>query len=182
MTDSSDGDAHPKSQATRHFSYHRQLSPLLWALVAIGVIEMGAVHLLLWHWNRALSLVVMSLSGLVLIWLVLLLLSFRRRPVEAGSEGVRVRTGFLIEAIVPWTEIAYVQSGYTPADYMPGSLLKASLLSFPNAVILLRRDIPLPGPFGRMRSVHAVALAVDEPAAFLAAMNLHLKGGERAAA
>ena len=182
MTDSSEGDGQPKSSAVESFAYHRQLSPLLWALLALGVIEMGAVHLLLWHWSHAVSLVLLSLSGLALVWLVLLLLSMRRRPVEIGPDGLRVRTGFLIDARVPWSEIAYVQSGYAPADYMPGSLLKASLVSFPNAVVLLRRDISLPGPFGRTRSVHAVALAVDEPGRFLAAMNQRLKAGDRAAA
>jgi hypothetical protein len=136
----------------------------------------------LWHWSRPVSLVLLALSGMALICLVLLLLSFRGRPVEIGADGVRVRVGFLIDARVPWSEIAFVQSGYAPADYMPGSLLKASLITYPNAVILLRRDIVLPGPFGRRRSVHAIALAVDEPSRFLAALNLHLKGEGRAAA
>jgi hypothetical protein len=49
-------------------------------------------------------------------------------------------------------------------------------------VILLRRDIPLAGPFGRRRIVHAVAVAVDEPARFIAALNRLAKDREQAAA
>lgn len=182
MTDSSGEDAPPKPEGRERFAYGRQLSPLLWAFVAITLIEMSAVHPLLWHWSRSVSLTLLALNLTVLVSLFALLFSFRSRPVEVDARSLRVRAGFLIDTHVPLSEIAYVQGGDAPADYMPGSLLKTSLLTHPNAMILLRRDIVLPGPFGRPRSVHAVALAIDEPARFLAAINQHLKGGERAAA
>jgi hypothetical protein len=160
------------------FPYHRQLSPMLWVLVAIGLGEMGVVHLFLWHWSRPLALGLGTLSAAALVFLVALILSFRRRPIEIGPASLRIRAGLLVETEVPLAEIAFAQNGYAPADYMPGSLLKASLLAHPNALVLLRRDIDLAGPFGRTRRVHAVALAVDEPARFLTALNTRLKGGE----
>lgn len=175
MTDSLGGAVHPEPVEAELFAYGRQVAPLLWAFVALAAIEMAVVHLLLWHWSRALALVLGGLSAATLVWLVALLLSFRRRPVEIGPRSLRVRTGFLIDAEVRLADIAFVQSGYASADYMPGGLLKASLLAYPNAVVLLRRDVSLPGPFGRKRNVHAVALAVDEPARFLARLERRVK-------
>jgi hypothetical protein len=182
MIDSTGGDVHPKFEGAERFAYHRRLSALLWALVAIGIVEAGVVHLLLFHFSRVLALVLLALTAFALVWLVALLLSFRGRPVELSAARLRVRTGFLLDADIPLDEIAFGQNGFAPADYMPGSLLKASLLAYPNAVVLLRRDIPLPGPFGRRKVVHAVALAVDEPARFLAALKRRLEEAQRRAA
>jgi hypothetical protein len=151
------------------------MAPMLWALAAILLAEMGLVDLLLSHWIGPLALVLGLISGASLVLLIALILSFHRRPVALGPESLRVRTGFLVDTDVPFGEIAFAQSGYTPADYMPGSLLRASLLTHPNVVVLLRRDIDLPGPFGRTRNVHALALALDEPARFLLALNTAVK-------
>jgi hypothetical protein len=174
MAESVGEDPRGESAGTQLFPYGRRLAPMLWALVALAAIEIGVVHLLLWHWSRALALTLGGVSAAALIWIVALILSFRARPVEVGPRGVRVRTGFVIDSDIAYGEIAFVQSGYASADYMPGSLLKASLLAYPNAVLLLRRDIDLAGAFGRKRRVHAVALAVDEPSRFLAAVERRL--------
>jgi hypothetical protein len=136
---------------------------------------MALVHLLLSRWSGAAALVLGILSGATLVSVVTLILSFRSRPMVLGPDGLRVRAGFLIDAHVPLDEIAFAQSGFAPADYMPGALLKASLLNAPNVVVLLRRDIDLAGPFGKTRRVHAVALALDEPARFLAAIAAQVK-------
>jgi hypothetical protein len=182
MTDGTGVDAHPTPEGAQRFAYHRQLSPLLWALLAIATVEAGVVHLLLFHWLPAVALAILALSVLAMLWLVALLISFRKHPVELGENGLRVRTGFLVDTHVPLDEIAFAQSGFAPADYAQGSLLKASLLAYPNAVVLLRRDIVLPGPFGRRKMVHAVALALDEPTRFLAAVKQRLEATPRQAA
>ena len=172
----SQGEAAPSKQDGPHsFAYHRQLSPMLWALTFMLIVEMALVHLLLSRWIGAAALVLGILSGATLVSLVALILSFRSRAVMLGPDGLRVRAGFLIDAQVPLDEIAFAQSGFAPADYMPGGLFKASLLNAPNIVVLLRRDIDLPGPFGKTRRVHAVALALDEPARFLAAIAARVK-------
>jgi hypothetical protein len=157
------------------FPCHRQLAPMLWALIAIGLVEIGLVHLFVWHWNRPLALAVGAISLAALLFLVALSLSFRSRPIEMRRGGLRIRAGLLLDIEVPLAEIAFAQSGAAPADYMAGSLLKASLLASPNVIVLLRRDIDLLAPFGRKRRVHAVALAVDEPTRFLMALNARVK-------
>ena len=181
MADSVGEPAQPKLKSRESFAYGRQLAPMLLALVAIGAVELLAVHFLLWHLSRPLTFVIGGISAAALLFLVALILSFRGRPVLLDERGLRVRAGFLLDAEVPLGEIAFAQSGFAPADYMPGSLLKASLLSYPNAVVLLRRDIDLPGPFGRIRRVHAVALAVDEPVRFLLAIGTRVNRGGGAA-
>jgi hypothetical protein len=181
MAESQGEAAQPKRGGSELFPYHRQLSPMLWVLVALATVEIAALHLLLWHWSRVLTLILGGGSAAALVFLVALILSFRARPVALGETSLRVRVGFLVDADVPLSEIAFAQSGFTPADYMPGALLKASLLAYPNAVVLLRRDIDLPGPFGRLRPVHAVAVAVDEPARFLLAIGARVKHGPASA-
>lgn len=175
MIDDAGAAVRPEPVDTQLFTYSRQLAPMMWALVALGAVEIAVVHLLLWHWLPAVALALGVVSGAAILWLVALILSFRARPVAIGPESVRLRTGFLIDTQVPLGEIAFVQSGNAAADYMPGSLLKASLIAWPNAVLLLRRDIELPGAFGRRKRVHAVALALDEPARFLAALEARVK-------
>lgn len=171
----SQGEAAPSTDGAERFQYHRQLSPILWALTAILVVEMAVVHFLLSRWSGAAALALGLLSGASLVSIVALILSFRSRPVILARDGLRVRAGFLIDAHVPIDEIAFAQSGFAPADYMPGGLFKANLLNSPNIVVLLRRDVDLPGPFGKTRRVHAVALALDEPARFLAAIAAAVK-------
>jgi hypothetical protein len=172
----SQGESAPSQQAgVQRFAYHRQLSPMLWAFVAVIVLEMVVVHLLLSRWSAGAAVALGIVSAAALIGMVALILSFRSRPVLLGPAGLRLRTGFLIEAHVPMDEIAFAQSGFAPADYMPGGLLKASLLNAPNVVVLLRRDVDLPGPFGKRRRVHAIGLALDEPARFLAAIGAAAK-------
>jgi hypothetical protein len=167
--------AHPKGGGTELFHYHRQVGPMLWVFAALAFVELGVIHLLLWHWSHVAAYALDALSGAALLLILGLLLSIRSRPVELGAGVLRVRTGLLIDSPVPFDEIAFAQSGFAPADYMPGSLLKASLLAHPNVLVLLHRDIDLPGPLGRTRRVHAVALAVDEPARFLLALNTRVK-------
>jgi hypothetical protein len=179
MADDEGGTARPKPADPDLFAYHRQLAPMLWVFAALALVEIGVVHLLLSNWNRVAALLLDCVGGAALVALLALLFSLRRRPVELGS-SLKVRAGFLLAADVPLGEIAFAQSGFAPADYMPGSLLKASLIASPNVLVLLRRDIDLPGPLGRSQRVHAIALALDEPARFLLALNTRVKSGAAA--
>jgi hypothetical protein len=178
MADSEDGSARPQPAGTELFHCHKQLGPMLWVFAALASVELGVVHLLLWQWSHAAAVVLDVASGAALLLLLALLASLRSRPVELAPASLRVRTGLLIDARVPLGEIAFAQNGFVPADYMPGSLLKASLLASPNVLVLLHRDIELPGPLGRRRRVHAVALALDEPARFLLALNTRVKSAD----
>jgi hypothetical protein len=180
MADVEGGTARPWAEAAELFHYRRQVAPMLWVFAALAFVELGVIHLLLSHWSRAAAYVLDAVSGAALLALLALIFSLRRRPVQLGPEGLRVRAGWLIDAPIPLDEIAFAQSGYAPADYVDGSLLRASVLAQPNVLVLLRRDIDLPGPLGRTRHVHAVALALDEPARFLLALNTLVKSASAA--
>jgi hypothetical protein len=182
MADCDGAMGHPKPDRAERFHYHRQVAPMLWAFAALSLVELSVVHLLLSHWSRAAAYALDLLSGVALLTVLALIYSLRSRPVVLGPGELHIRLGFLIDAPLPLDEIAFAQSGYAPADYMPGSLLKANLLAQPNVLVLLRRDIDLPGPFGRARRVHAVALALDEPARFLLALNTRVKAAAAASA
>ncbi|MBV9932374.1 MAG: hypothetical protein JO013_15720 [Alphaproteobacteria bacterium] len=169
------GTAHPQPAEPGVFHYRRQVAPMLWAFAALALAEIGVVHLLMWHWSRTAAGVLDGLGAALFLAMLVLILSLGRRPVLLGDRVLRIRTGLLVDAAIPLGEVAFAQSGYAPADYMPGSLLKASLLAQPNVLLLLKRDIDLPGPLGRLRRVHAVALALDEPARFLLALNTRVK-------
>jgi len=175
MAESDGAVARPRPNGTELFHYHGRVAPMLWVFAAFALIELSVVHLLLSHWSRAAAFALDLASGASLLALLALILSLRRRPVLLDADRLIVRLGWLLDAAVPLDEIAFAQSGYAPADYMPGSLLKANLLAQPNVLVLLRRDLDLPGPLGRTRRVHAVALALDEPARFLLALNTRVK-------
>ncbi len=153
------------------FAYHRSIAPMMWVLVAIAGVELIVVHFLvaLWSAYAALALSLLSLSGMV--WLIGVLRSFRRLPVRLDSDRLFMRVGRLHEITIPLTAVAALRSHWDAAALKDRSLLKLSLIAYPNIVVDLREPIVSHGL--RSRSVRAVAHRLDDPAAFIAALEKH---------
>ncbi len=80
-----------------------------------------------------------------------------------------VRTGLRWTARVPRATIAGVDRRAPGGGEKP---LRASLIGGPSLWLRLREPVTAEGPYGMTRSVSTIALAVDEPDRFLAALDV----------
>ncbi|MDO6415494.1 hypothetical protein Q4F19_13965 [Sphingomonas sp. BIUV-7] len=138
---------------------------MIWALVGLSVVEMGVVHALIALWKPAVGLCLSAVTLLGIAWLVRLVRSFPRLPVLVGEDIVVMRVGTLRRIDVPADAIARLRASWTAEALKQRSVLRLSLLAYPNVVI----DLTQPLPHGK-RAIRAVAHRLDDPAAFSAAL------------
>ncbi|MEJ2409796.1 MAG: hypothetical protein P8Y58_05330 [Novosphingobium sp.] len=151
---------------SRAFAYHKHLTPLCAALLTLSGIEMAAYHLLLGRWSGTAALAMFVISDVGLVYLVGLIKSFRFRPVLMTPEGVRIRSGLLIDQAIPLDAIAVIETGFTGKDVNDPATFNAALLAWPN--VLLRLNTPVPRrSLLRQRSFSAVAFRLDDPEPFV---------------
>lgn len=157
----------------RAFTYaeasgHRMLAMIMGAAV---VFEGVPMHLLLRHWSPTAAWVCTGLDAYALVWTVALARSIRLRPMLVSVDRVVVRIGLLYEAELPRRDIAACRrASATDTGKGPGHL-RAVVLNEPQWVLELNAGVLVRGPFGRRRTITAIALAVDEPGEFASALS-----------
>jgi hypothetical protein len=108
-----------------------------------------------------------------LVWLFAAFQAARLRPVLVTADQLLVRTSLLWTASVPRATVASVarigQGGPGTARTEPG-VLRATFGAAPELLVTLRAPVLARGPFGITKSVTAIALYVDEPAALQSAL------------
>ena len=164
-------DPGPAAAVPLQFSYHRAVAPLVWALVAVGIVELTVTHLLvaLWSHSAALLLSLVTLGGLG--WLVRGLLTIKHRPVLLYRDRLVLRAGTIGRVDIPLSNIAGLRPSIEREAMKRRSVLNLALLAYPNLVVDL--IAPLPGRRGIVTIVHRL----DDPAAFAAAWKTLGAGG-----
>jgi hypothetical protein len=162
----------------RAFSYHRAngLAALLWAFVAVSVVELFVVHLLVHGYSSRAAWTLSAVSMIGIVWLVGFIRALVLRPVLVFPDRLVARGGILWTAEIPRDAIEAVESGWAvraPASETPG-YIRITPVAQPNVLLRLRTDVEAYGLYGRRRRVRVMALSVDKPAA-LAEL---LKGGK----
>ncbi|MEG3165956.1 hypothetical protein U1701_15265 [Sphingomonas sp. PB2P19] len=139
---------------------------MMWVLVALCSIELIVDHLVLMHWYPGVAAIlsVATLSGLV--WLVRVILSFRRLPVLLTEDRIVMRVGTLREVVVPLASVKALPTDWTAESLKARGVVNLALIAYPNIVIEL--DPPI---VGERRTITTVAHRLDDPAAFTAALN-----------
>lgn len=149
------------------FTYHRALAPMLWAFVALGVMELLLVHLLLALLSSPIAALVASLLTLAtLVWLILFIRSLKRLPVTLDETGLVLRTGTLLEIRVALDNVAGLRISWPASLPDDRAVLNLALINQPNVMVDLKR--PVPGRRGRL--VASVAHRLDDPTGFAAAL------------
>lgn len=151
------------------FAYHRHLTPIAVTLLVLQGIEVAIHHLLLAHWSAFAAYILFVVSDVGLVYMIALIKSFRLRPVLLTPEGVRVRTGLLIDRLVPYAAIAGVETRFDSARVKDKATLNAGLLAWPNLLLPLRAPMP-----GRRRPMAAIAYRLDDPEPFVRALQWRL--------
>ncbi|MCW1431455.1 hypothetical protein [Novosphingobium sp. JCM 18896] len=151
------------------FSYHRLVAPMMWAFLCLAIIEICIVHVLLYAWKPAVAWIVFVVSDIGFLYLLGLIGSLRHLPVLLFADHLQVRTGILFDFVVPLTAITACSVTFGVAPARRGTL-KASLLAGPNVILEVAPPLPSPKPFGKGGPVTRIALALDDPIAFVEAV------------
>ncbi|MHA6722813.1 hypothetical protein [Sphingomonas sp. RS2018] len=150
----------------RRFTYHRAIAPMMWVLVGLSLVELLVVHLFLAHWfpRAAMLLSVVTASGV--IWLVVAIAGFARRPIEIDERGVLMRVGIIRQIYLPRSAIAGVRRAIAGDEHRSQTVLNLALIAYPNVIVDLTAPVEM-----RRRSIRAVAHRLDDPAAFANAID-----------
>ena len=149
------------------FAYHRSLGPMIGVLLGIAIVEMCVVHLVVVAmWGRSAALIAGLLDLSLVMWLIALLRSFKRLPVTIADDVLTLRAGSLKSIDVPLAQVTGLRPSWDAAALKDRSVLNLALASWPSVVV----DFAPPIVLRRGRTIRAVAHALDEPAAFHAAI------------
>ncbi|WP_206244257.1 hypothetical protein [Novosphingobium terrae] len=166
-------------EKSRAFAYHRHLTPICATLLILSAIEITTYHLVIGHWNHKAAIAMFLISDVGFVYLLGLIKSFRFRPVLLTAEGIRVRTGFLIDRLIPFAAVATVETNFPGETIRDPATLNAALLAWPNVLLRLKEPLPRRSLCGKQAPIRHIAFRLDEPGAFL--QLLHWRLGQHAA-
>jgi hypothetical protein len=139
---------------------------MLSVFAALAVIELLVVHLFLSLSWPALAWVLTLATAASVIWLVRFITSFKRCPHMIEADHLRLRMGSLRTIDVPLAQVTQVRRQWeSGAEKSPGTTNLVPI-AFPNRLVDV--DPPIVGRRGPIRSI---AIRLDEPAAFDAALS-----------
>ena len=161
------------------FTYHRTMTPMLWALIVAGLLELSLTHLVLALVLRLpmLAWTVFGITAFGLVWLIGLVNSLGKLPILVTAHGVRIRAGLLIDQWLPLDQIAEVRTALDCGDLKRPGFLKASLLAYPNTLITLASPVIVSLPFKAPRDVSVIGLHPDDADGFVAAIAASKRAG-----
>ena len=148
------------------FSYHRKSGflALVGVVIALGVVEIVAVHLLVSRYSvvAAVALTAASLYGLA--WLGAFARSVVACPILIGEGKLTAAWGFLPGVDLPVASIERV--AFADPGFEKGDVLDLATMGATPCWVILREAVEVRGTTGRVRNVRAIRLSPDEPDAF----------------
>ena len=155
------------------FSSHRESGFLALVSTAIGVmlVEMTCVHLLALHWFPRLAPWLLGLEAYSVVLLVAHAHAVRLQPVLLTASELRIRVGVVWEVVVPRTSLVAVELLPAAPAANAGVLNLAKLLfASPNLLLTFAEPVVAMGPYGIRRPARRVAVYLDQPRQFMAAL------------
>ena len=137
--------------------------PWLIGFLVIG--ETVATHLLLAMWSPLAAWIATASSAYLLLWVIADTQAIRIYPVEISGAVLHVRLGVRWRAAIPRDQIASV----TEIRAVPEGALDLALFE-PTVLVTLRTPALLRGLLGKKRRGDRIALTIDDPKAFIAAV------------
>ena len=138
--------------------------PWLIGFLVIG--ETVATHLLLALWSPLAAWIATASSAYLLLWVIADTQAIRLYPVRISGTTLHVRLGVRWRAAIPRAQIASV----TEIRAVPEGALDLALFE-PTVLVTLRTPVELRGLLGKTRRGDRIALTIDDPEAFIAAVS-----------
>ncbi len=159
-----------RSLAPNAFSYTEKsgVGGLLFALGFITVVEGLVVHVLLRQWHPMADWIFTGLHAYTLLWLAAAYQAARLRPVVVTDRALLLRLSLIWTAEIPRSQLTSVVTIKSmPEDK---AVLRAAFGDDPKLLLRFSEPVELQGLFGRRKQVTQIALYVDEPEKFRAAL------------
>lgn len=153
------------------FSMHRdgRFVTLIGVIVYLLAVETVAVHLLVARASVLAAWVLTATSLYAALWLLGDLHAVRLTPAVIAGGLLRLDVGLRWRLAVPLDRIAGAELVPTAAP-CPAADLDVSPSGAPNVLLTLSAPVCATGPLGITRRVSTVAVHVDQPTAFIAAL------------
>jgi hypothetical protein len=130
------------------------------------IVETAAAHIALVMWKPWIAWVSTVSSAYALVWLVGDAQLIRLYPIAIAGGALRVRVGIRWRATIALFDIASV----TESRSVPQGALSVAVLE-PTVLVTLCTPVEVVGLLGRRRRADRIAMTIDEPAAFIAAVS-----------
>lgn len=128
-------------------------------------VETAAAHIALAMWKPVIAWISTISSAYALIWLAGDAQAIRLYPVAITGDTLRVTIGVRWRAAIRLADIASV----TETTSVPAGALSLALVT-PTVLVTLRAPVEVVGLLGRRRRADRIALTIDDPRAFIAAV------------
>lgn len=138
-------------QGALAFDYHRFLLPMIYVFLVLQVIELAVMHFLLMQWNTTFAWIWFALGIAGALWIIGLAQSFRVHPILLTDNGLRVRSGVMVDVTIPYEAVVEQVSGFDAARVKAGDTLNHAVLSWPNVMLGLSRPITIRPAIGKER-------------------------------
>jgi len=137
--------------------------PWLFGLLLIG--ETAATHLLLAMWSPLAAWIATASSAYLMLWVIGDTQAIRLYPVAVSGATLHVRLGVRWRATIPLSAVASV----TEIRAVPEGAMNLALFE-PTVLVTLREPAVMRGLLGKRRHADRLALTIDDPKAFIAAV------------
>lgn len=143
---------------------------MMWAIFCLGLLEMLILHFVIVQiWPR-IAIFLSMLSGLSMLWIFVVIRSFKTYPVVLAEGRLILRCGRLKSVDIAVTNIAGFRTIW-PSDMLKADgVLNLSLITYPNIIIDVRQPI-LSYRFKRERRINSIAHRIDDLPSFIAALS-----------
>ncbi len=129
------------------------------------VVETAAAHIALVMWKPVIAWISTISSAYALVWLAGDAHAIRLYPVAIAGDTLRVMIGVRWRAAIRLADITSV----TETHSVPDGALSLALIE-PTVLLTLRAPVEVVGLLGRRRRADRIALTIDDPRAFIAAV------------
>ncbi|MEJ7597241.1 MAG: hypothetical protein WKG01_04960 [Kofleriaceae bacterium] len=156
----------PVSRADR-FTVHRLNGWPLYAgvLIVLSAVELVAVHIVLVLYATPVAAwIVSGLTAYSILWILGDALALRHGGITVGKDALAVDIGVRWRGSIPRDLIVEAARGTAPEGALRVAVLEA------NVVLRLREPVTMQAILGIRRTNTVIALSIDDPDAFLAAL------------
>ena len=157
------------------YSYHRKSSYLLWALVALVVVETGGVHIVISIWTQTGAWVFTAISAYTILWLVGHFHAARLQPMIVDDRYIHLRIGLVWRTQMSLSNIVEVRKRMQGDAELDG-YVNVAMMGSPDIVVVLQEAVEIEGLFARKRKAKVVGIGVDEPDDLLEDLGNRLSG------
>ncbi|WP_165912034.1 hypothetical protein [Novosphingobium sp. PhB165] len=159
------------------FAYHRHLAPMMAVLLTLQAIEIAVQDVLLRLWSPRAANLLLEVGVVLLLYSVGLIHSLRLRPILLSADGLLIRSGMIAGQMVRLEHIAEPAPEVTAEEVKAATTRNMALLAWPNVILRLSHPVERKPLLRPRPPIRALAFRVDDPAAFLAALEAARQDG-----